>query len=119
MVFEKAAKAAAIQELGLKIENVQKSHKRATQIMRAYKLDGRTRDPDAVKIVERIEAAHPTFAQNKREQLEYPWKAPKGGAHWPEKHATLARDMRDPEIRLASRVCNSARTFVAEVETVF
>ncbi len=127
MVFEKVAKAALLRQGSVELEVVRKSHKAASRMLRAIRvqralsqrLGGVVVWDDVLSFIGALEAAHPQLAPPHAPLLEYPWEHVDGKIRWPAEHFEVAKALGDATRGLAPRVARFARLLDAEFDGMF
>jgi hypothetical protein len=115
MVFEKFAKAALLRSAAITLASARTSHKAASRMIGAMRLQRRLLAPiggphvwhAAFEVVEALERAHPSVTQGAA-QLEYPWETMAGAVHWPERDLIIAARLGNPRSNLIAHVSDFA-----------
>lgn len=125
MAFEKFAKAALLRSGAMTYESVKSSHKGASHMVRAMKIQRGLMAPmggplvwtTAFEVVEALERAQPSLASGP--QLEYPWDAGGGNIHWPGAHLPIAAKLANPKSKHLQFVLDFAAQLDGKFTAIF
>ncbi|MFI5297488.1 MAG: hypothetical protein ACHREM_05265 [Polyangiales bacterium] len=125
MTFEKFAKAALLRSGGTTLVAATTSHKAASRLVAAMRLQKGLLSPiggphvwhAAFEAIEALERAHPAIARGTA-QLEYPWES-SSGIDWPGRDLAIVLKFGNPKSNLAAHLLDFATKLDRQFDAIF